>query len=91
MRGKNYKIKYILSNDKIITHENKRKKIMEEWDEVLQLTHEEIIKFLKLGKKKNKDKDILVDEIILIDKSEKVVINNYEGQKEFAPVVIGVW
>lgn len=56
-KDKTYQIQYILSNGKTIVHGGKRDKVVSEWEEVLGLSGEDIIKFLKLGKGKEKDKN----------------------------------
>lgn len=68
-KDKTYQIQYILSNGKTIVHGGKREKVIKEWEEVLELSSEEIIKFLKLskGKDKDKNKDVTLVEMILID------------------------
>ena len=68
-KEKIYQIQYILSNGKTIVHGGKREKVIKEWEEVLKLSAEEIIKFLKLskGKDKDKNKDVVLVEMILID------------------------
>ena len=55
-----YKIKYILSNGKTPIYQDKRKKIVKEWDRISILTQEEILKKLKV-------KDVKLSEIILYD------------------------
>jgi len=72
-----YRIKYILSNGKTITTANDRKKIIKEWEHILELPPIKIAKHLKLnkGKDRDKSKDISVVEIILIDWAGNKVAN----------------
>lgn len=51
-----YKIEYILSNGKPIIHHNKRGKTIKEWEMLSDFSYEEVIKYLKLNKGKNKEK-----------------------------------
>jgi len=57
-----YKIKYVLSNGKTPLFQDKREKVMKEWDKVLNLSPSEILKKLKI-----KDNTITLSEAILID------------------------
>lgn len=72
-----YKISYILSNGKTLLHPNKRSKAMIEWNEVLGLSAEEVAKYLKLGKGKNKEKykDAKVVEMKLLDWVNNVMVS----------------
>jgi len=55
-KDKYNKIKYFLSNGKIITYANSREKAMAEWKKILSFsTNKEMIKYLKLGRGKDKD------------------------------------
>ena len=63
MKGKIYKIKFFLSDGRIIIHDGKRNKIIKEWHELLELPVEKIMRKLKL----HKDKTIKLNEIILYD------------------------
>lgn len=82
MKGKFYQIKYILSNEKLIVHAEKRDKVIKEWNEVKDLSAEELHKYLKLGKgkykskeDKDKEKEISVVEVRLIDWVNSVMVN----------------
>jgi hypothetical protein len=55
MKGKIYKTKFFLSNGKIITHEEKRDKLIKEWRRNEELSSQEIVKSLKLGRGKYKE------------------------------------
>ena len=68
-KDKTYQIYYILSNGKTIVNGDKRAKVMQEWEIVSELSPEEIIKYLKLNKGKNKGKydGVEVVEIKIID------------------------
>jgi len=57
-----YKIKYVLSNGKTQLFQDKREKVMKEWDKILNLSQEQILKKLKI-----KDNTITLSEAILID------------------------
>lgn len=76
-KEKVYKIQYILSNGKLITHPDKRSKTIKEWEEVSQLSAEEVAKYLKLGKGKNKEKykDAKVVEMKLLDWVNNVMVS----------------
>lgn len=75
--SKLYEIKYILSNDEVITHRDKRKKITSEWEIVSKLSYEGVVKYLKLNKGKNKKKykDVALIEIRLYDWVGNLIIN----------------
>lgn len=65
MKGRYYCIKYILSNGKVINHQEPRSKIMKEWDEIIELPVEKVNKFLKLNKGVNKkDKDVVLVSVV---------------------------
>lgn len=72
-----YRIKYILSNGKTITTANDRKKIIKEWEHILELPPNKLAKYLKLnkGKDRDKSKDVSVIEVMLIDWAGNVVSN----------------
>lgn len=54
-KDKYNKIKYFLSNGKIITYANSREKAMAEWKKILSFTtNKEMVKSLKLGRGKDK-------------------------------------
>jgi len=55
MKGKIYKIKFLLSNGKTIIHDGKRDKLINEWRKLEGLSNQEIVKSLKLGRGKHKD------------------------------------
>lgn len=58
-----YRIKYILSNQKAIIHEGKRGKIVAEWNELLELPLNKIMRKLKL----HKDNTVELLEMHLVD------------------------
>ena len=72
-----YRIKYILSSGKTITTANDRKKIIKEWEYILELPPNKIAKHLKLnkGKDRDKSKDVSVVEILLVDWAGNIIVN----------------
>ena len=79
-----YRIKYILSNGKTIVTANDRKKIIKEWEQILELPPKKIARHLKLnkGKDRDKSKDVSVIEVVLVDWAMNVVSNKvFEDEK----------
>lgn len=68
-KDKTYQIQYIFSNNKTIVRGGKRGKVVKEWDLIIDLSGDEIFKFLKLnkGKEKEKYKDVNLVEVKFID------------------------
>jgi len=98
MKGKFYNVQYILSNKKIINHQDKRDKVISEWDEVKDLSAEELHKYLKLGKgkykskeDKEKEKEVSVVEVRLIDWVKSImasrIFDKVEDEDEIKEII----
>lgn len=70
MKGKIYKIKYTLSNNKIEVFFGKRNKVINQWEKQSLLTKEKIAKQLKI-----KDKGITLIEMNLYDWAGNLLAN----------------
>ena len=70
MKGKIYRIKYTLSNNKIETFFGKRNKVINQWEKQSLLTKEKIAKQLKI-----KDKGITLIEMNLYDWAGNLLAN----------------
>lgn len=65
-----YRVKFTLSNGETIIHHGRRKTMVKEWEQLLQLPVDKILRKLKM----HKDKSIKLLQINLIDWSGNVTL-----------------